>query len=144
MDEPTDAPPTPELPVRLRIDVNVLLSTAQQMRELAYAPYSGYAVGAALVGASGKVYGGCNVENGVFGLTICAEATALVKAISSGERDFDAIAVITEDGGTPCGSCRQMLSEFSPEMAVIIADARGRYRIMTVDELLPAAFSLKH
>lgn len=144
MDEPTDAPPTPELPVRLRIDVNVLLSTAQQMRELAYAPYSGYAVGAALVGASGQVYGGCNVENGVFGLTICAEATALVKAISSGERDFDAIAVITEDGGTPCGSCRQMLSEFSPEMAVIIADARGRYRIMTVDELLPAAFSLKH
>jgi cytidine deaminase len=128
----------------LRIDVNVLLSTAQQMRELAYAPYSGYAVGAALVGASGQVYGGCNVENGVYGLTVCAEATALVKAISSGEREFDAIAVITENGGTPCGSCRQMLSEFSPEMAVIIADSRGRYRIMTVDELLPAAFNLKH
>ena len=138
---PTTATTAADQAAALKVDLNVLLSTAKHMRKLAYAPYSHYAVGAALVGLSGQVYGGCNVENGAYGVTICAEATALVKAVSSGEREFDAIAVVTEDGAAPCGKCRQMLSEFDPDMAVIIADTRGRYKITTVADLLPLAFN---
>jgi cytidine deaminase len=127
----------------MKVDLNVLISTAKHMRKLAYAPYSKYAVGAALVGLSGQVYGGCNVENGAYGVTVCAEATALVKAVSSGEREFDAIAIVTEDGGSPCGKCRQMLSEFGQDIVVIIADARGHYDITTVADLLPLAFDFE-
>jgi cytidine deaminase len=142
-DEVTTATTAADHAATLKVDLNVLISTAKRMRKLAYAPYSHYAVGAALVGLSGQVYGGCNVENGAYGVTICAEATALVKAISSGERKFDAIVVVTEDGASPCGKCRQMLSEFDPDLAVIIADTRGRYRITTVADLLPLAFNFE-
>ena len=114
------------------------------MRARAYAPYSGYQVGAALLSVDGTVYGGCNVENSAYSMTICAERSAVVKAVGAGEREFAAIAVVTEDGGTPCGACRQVLSEFDSggDIAVIIADARGRYHIAGVDELLPYSFRL--
>jgi cytidine deaminase len=118
-----------------------LIAQAQQARKQAYAPYSGYAVGAALLGASGQVYTGCNVENAVYPLCMCAERTTVFKAVSAGERDFVAIAVATENGGSPCGSCRQVLREFGEEIVVLIADSEGRYRETTVDGLLPDSFS---
>jgi len=118
-----------------------LVEQALQARERAYAPYSSYKVGAALLGESGRVYTGCNVENAVYPLCICAERTAIVKAISEGERSFVALAVATENGGSPCGSCRQVLREFGSEILVLIADVEGSYREATIAELLPDSFS---
>jgi len=117
-----------------------LIALAAEARRNAYAPYSHYSVGAALLTASGRVYSGCNVENASYGLAICAERTAAVKAISEGEREFVAIAVVTENGGTPCGACRQVLNEFGPDMRVLIADATGNYQALGLSELLPASF----
>lgn len=117
-----------------------LIALATQARHKAYAPYSRYTVGAALLTASGKVYTGVNVENASYGLAICAERTAAVKAVSDGERDFVAIAVVTENGGTPCGACRQVLNEFAPDMRVLIADTDGNYQAHRLSELLPASF----
>jgi len=119
-----------------------LIASAMQSRQQAYCPYSHYAVGAALLTASGRVYTGCNVENASYGLTICAERTAAVKAVSSGDREFVAIAVATADGGTPCGACRQVLVEFGPHMRVLVADASGNCRTYRLDELLRDAFIL--
>ena len=119
-----------------------LVGTALEVRRWAYAPYSNYLVGAALLTASGKIYDGVNVENAVFSNTICAERTAVVKAVSEGERSFQAIAVVTKNGGTPCGSCRQMLAEFGLDTLVIIADESGKiHRQAAVSELLPGAFT---
>jgi cytidine deaminase len=123
--------------------IPVLLEVAQQTRQLAHAPYSGYRVGAALLAASGNVYGGCNVENASYGVSICAERTAYVKAVSEGEREFLAIAVVTDDAGTPCGACRQFMAEFGLDTVLILADKRGRYSQSTVGELLPRAFVLR-
>jgi cytidine deaminase len=92
----------------------------------AYAPYSNYRVGAALRAADGTIFTGCNVENASYPASICAERTALVKAISEGQRQFEAIVVATRNGGFPCGICRQMLYEFSPHLQVIIADLNGK------------------
>jgi len=122
-------------------DREELITQARAAREQAYAPYSGYRVGAALLGKSGRVYTGCNVENAVYPLVICAERTAVVKAVSEGEREFTAIAVVTENGGSPCGSCRQTLREFGEDIVVLIADVAGNYCETTVAELLPASFS---
>jgi cytidine deaminase len=122
-------------------DREELISEAQAAREHAYAPYSGYRVGAALLGNSGQVYTGCNVENAVYPLTTCAERTVVVKAVSEGEREFAALAVATENGGAPCGACRQVLREFGAETVILIADASGAYRETTVAELLPDSFS---
>lgn len=118
-----------------------LIAQARAAQERAYAPYSGYRVGAALLGKSGRVYTGCNVENAVYPLCTCAERTAVVKAVSEGEREFVALAVVTENGGSPCGSCRQTLREFGEDIAVLIADAAGNYRETTIEELLPDSFS---
>jgi cytidine deaminase len=118
-----------------------LIAQAMEAREHAYAPYSGYRVGAALLGKSGRVYTGCNVENAVYPLVICAERVAVVKAVSEGEQEFVALAVVTENGGAPCGSCRQTLREFGEDIVVLIADATGAYRETTVAELLPGSFS---
>lgn len=118
-----------------------LVAQALAARERAYAPYSGYTVGAALLGKSGRVYTGCNVENAVYPLCTCAERTAVVKAVSEGEREFVAIAVATENGGAPCGSCRQVLREFGEDIVVLIADAAGAYHETSVAELLPDSFS---
>ncbi len=122
-------------------DREELIRQAIAARERAYAPYSDYQVGAALLGKSGRVYTGCNVENAVYPLTICAERTALVKAVSEGEREFVALAVATENGGAPCGSCRQTVREFGADIVVLIADVAGDYRETSIAELLPDSFS---
>ena len=118
-----------------------LVEAAAEAQKKAYAPYSNYAVGAALLTKSGKTFTGVNVENAVYPLTICAERTAVVKAVSEGEQEFEAIAVVTRDGGTPCGSCRQVMAEFGLEMMVLIADEQGNiHHEVSVAELLPSAF----
>lgn len=118
-----------------------LIAAAIQASEHAYAPYSQYRVGAALLTSTGKIFLGCNVENASYGATICAERTAVAKAVSEGERDFEAIAVATQNGGSPCGICRQFMFEFSPEMQVIIADFSGKIHLdMPLKELLPGGF----
>jgi len=113
-------------------DREELIRQAIAARERAYAPYSDYKVGAALLGRSGRVYTGCNVENAVYPLVTCAERTAVVKAVSEGEREFVALAVATENGGSPCGSCRQTLREFGDDIVVLIADVTGAWRETTV------------
>ena len=118
-----------------------LVEIAANARKWAYAPYSNYAVGAALLATSGNIYEGVNVENAVYPTSMCAERVALFKAVSEGEKQFEAVAVVTRDGGTPCGSCRQVLSEFGLDMVVLIADEAGALKMeTTVKELLPHAF----
>jgi cytidine deaminase len=118
-----------------------LVNTAQAARQWAYVPYSNYKVGAALVTTSGRIYDGVNVENAAYPTTICAERVAVFKAVSQGEREFVAIAVVTSNGGSPCGSCRQVLGEFGLDTIVLIADQEGRITWeTTVRELLPGAF----
>lgn len=119
-----------------------LVSIARQVRKWAYAPYSKYKVGAALLTESGKIYEGVNVENVAYPVTNCAERTAVFTAVSNGETKFQAIAVVTENGGTPCGSCRQVLAEFGPDILVIVADEQGRIVLeKKLIELLPGAFT---
>lgn len=121
---------------------NRLIQTAIDVRQKAYAPYSHYAVGSAVLTQSGKIFAGVNVENAVYPLTICAERAAIFKAVSEGERSFVAIAVVTENGGTPCGACRQVMAEFGQNIEVLIADSSGRLvRRTTVAALLPDAFT---
>ncbi|GAP22222.1 cytidine deaminase [Leptolinea tardivitalis] len=118
-----------------------LVKQANEVRRFAYAPYSKYPVGAALLTSTGKIYTGVNIENIDFTDGICAERTAIFKAISEGERSFEAIAVVTNNGGTPCGSCRQVMAEFNLKMIVIMGSADGEILSeMTVEDLLPAAF----
>ena len=118
-----------------------LIRAALEVREKAYAPYSNYPVGAALLAESGQIYLGVNVENAAYPTSICAERTAVFKAVSEGERQFKAIAVVTANGGTPCGACRQVLSEFGLGIQVLIADDKGRLvSEMSLAELLPGAF----
>ncbi|RKP26264.1 cytidine deaminase, partial [Syncephalis pseudoplumigaleata] len=114
-------------------------------RDRAYCPYSKYRVGAALLGKSGRIYTGCNVENGSYGATICAERTAYVKAVSEGEREFTDLAVATDEDKfcSPCGICRQFVAEFGLEQQVHRAKASGEYETMSVSELLPGAFVLQ-
>jgi cytidine deaminase len=123
------------------LDREELIRQALAARERAYAPYSNYKVGAALVGKSGRIYTGCNVENAVYPLSICAERAAVFHSVCAGEREFIALAVATANGGSPCGSCRQVLREFGADIVVLIADATGTYRETTVAELLPNSFS---
>jgi cytidine deaminase len=121
-----------------------LIEAAVQARQWAYAPYSHYAVGAALLTPSGRIYDGVNVENAAYPTTMCAERVAVFKAVSEGERDFEAIAVATANGGMPCGSCRQVLAEFGLETAVLIVTAEGQVVLeSTVRDLLPSAFTPK-
>lgn len=118
-----------------------LLAVAKEARHKAYAPYSELSVGAALRTKSGGVYSGCNVENASYGLTVCAERVAIFKAVCAGERDFDALAVVSEGSIPPCGACRQVMAEFGPDMQVIVADLANRGQVYTVRELLPTAFT---
>ena len=118
-----------------------LIVSATAARERAYAPYSHFKVGAALLGKSGRVYMGCNVENAAYGPSMCAERTAVSKAVSEGEREFDAIAVVTKNGVFPCGTCRQVMIEFAPDMTVIISDTHGNVRVNTIRDLLPEGFT---
>ena len=120
-----------------------LAALAAEMRSRSYSPYSHYAVGAALLTKNGRIFTGCNIENAAYPVTICAERTAMFKAVSEGDRDFEAIAIATEDGqGYPCGSCRQVMAEFSLDMQVILADKDGTVTVESnVNELLPGAFT---
>lgn len=123
---------------------DTLIQAAIEARQWAYVPYSNYAVGAALLTASGKIYDGVNVENAAYPTTICAERVAVFKAVSEGERNFLAIAVVTSNGGSPCGSCRQVLAEFGLDTIVYLADCNGKLLQETsVSELLPGAFGPK-
>ena len=120
-----------------------LFRMAVKASENAYAPFSNFHVGAALLAKDGKIYTGVNVENSSFGGTICAERTAMVKAISDGCREFEAIA-IAGNGGTswPCGICRQFMYEFCPELRVISGDSEDELKVYTLKELLPEGFKL--
>lgn len=118
-----------------------LVQQAIETLDRAYTPYSNYPVSAALLTSTGKIYTGVNIENAAYPVTICAERVAVFKAVSEGERDFQAIAVVTKNGGTPCGSCRQVLAEFGLDTIVIIADSHGKVMMeKSVAELLPGAF----
>jgi cytidine deaminase len=119
-----------------------LVHRAMAIRHRAYAPYSNYAVGAAILTNDGEVFEGVNIENASYPLSICAERTALFQAVSHGKRGFRAIAVATDNGGPPCGACRQVLSEFSLDMKVYLVDGSGEVTHETsVGELLPVAFT---
>ena len=119
-----------------------LLEMAKKARENAYAPYSNFKVGAAIITEDGKVFTGANVENASYGLSICAERVALFKAVSEGYRKFKAIAVVADTDGpvSPCGACRQVLSEFG-DMDVIMANVKGDMKVMKLSELLPESFT---
>ena len=124
-----------------------LLALAVQARQWAYAPYSHYAVGAALLTASGKIYDGVNIENAAYPVTVCAERVAVFKAVSEGERHFTAIAVVTQNGGSPCGSCRQALAEaevrFGKPIRIILDGQDSIIVLKDVESLLPLSFSKK-
>lgn len=120
---------------------NELIARAAEFRSRAYAPYSGFAVGAALLASSGRVYGGVNVENAAYPVGICAERAAIAAAVTAGERAFEALAVIADSPApcAPCGMCRQMLMEL-PIERIILANTAGAVRVLTPAELLPHAF----
>jgi cytidine deaminase len=121
-----------------------LIQRAKEAWGRAYAPYSNYNVGAALLTESGEIYDGVNVENAVYPVGICGERTAIFKAVSEGHRSFQAIAVVTKNGGTPCGACRQVMAEFGLDTIVLIANTDGELiHQLTVAELLPYSFGEK-
>jgi len=118
-----------------------LIQIAQHTRQWAYAPYSNYQVGAALLTTSGRIYEGVNIENAAYPTGMCAERVAIFKAVSEGERQFEAIAVVTRNGGTPCGACRQVVAEFGQDTIILIANDQGQIIQETrIKELLPSAF----
>lgn len=122
-----------------------LIETALIARQWAYAPYSNYMVGAAVLTTSGRIYDGVNVESAAYPTSMCAERVAIFKAVSEGERQFVAIAVATKNGGAPCGGCRQVISEFGLETLVIIADGEGKVvQEVPISDLLPGAFLPEH
>ncbi len=122
--------------------VDRLVSLASQAREQAHAPYSGFLVGAAVLGSDGRVFTGCNVENASYGLSVCAERNAIAAAVAAGVREIRAIAVVTETSppASPCGACRQVILEFG-DVPVICANPAGERLVRTAAELLPAAFT---
>lgn len=121
-----------------------LMKIAQEAREHAYVPYSGFKVGAALLDRSGRVFSGCNVENASFGLTICAERVAVFKAVSEGLRQFCRLLLTGgEEIITPCGACRQVLAEFAPDLVVICASDSGMMVQYDLKQLLPQSFALQ-
>lgn len=124
---------------------NELLALAREAMTRSYSPYSHYPVGAALRAADGRVFQGCNIENASFGATICAERTAMVKAVSEGAREFDAIAIATRDTpGWPCGICRQFMSEFAPDLRVLVTWNDGKHtEESTLGAILPHQFELR-
>ncbi len=124
------------------LDAKRLIELATEARERAYAPYSHYRVGAAVQAEDGRRFTGANLENAVYPLTICAERAAIACAVGAGVRRIVVLAVVTSNGGAPCGSCRQVMQEFgAPEMRVLIGTPDGEYRERTLQELLPESFS---
>ena len=120
-----------------------LLSAAVQATERSYAPYSKFQVGAALLGKNDVIYSGVNVENASYGLTICAERSAIFGAISDGQRQFELIAIASPGGVAPCGACRQVLHEFAPDIKILLVDTSGEKQVaeLSLNMLLPHAFS---
>ena len=131
------------------IDYKNLMHLAQEARNYSYSPYSHFRVGAALLSKSGKIYTGCNIENAAYSVTNCAERTAIFKAVSEGERDFVALAIVggregeTSDFCAPCGVCRQVISEFCPKEFEIVLGNEDKFKVYTLDQLLPFSFSDK-
>ena len=126
----------------MQVDWDGLRGVAVEVSERAYAPYSRYRVGAAALVDDGRVVSGCNVENAAYGATICAERTAMVKAVSEGHRDFDTIVIAgrSEDHCVPCGTCRQVMMEFAPDLTVICLNGKGESKRFALKELLPYGF----
>ena len=122
-----------------------LVDLANTARERAYVPYSRYPVGSSLRTKSGRIFTGVNVENAAYPQTMCAERVAMFKAVSEGEKDFEVITVVTDNGGSPCGGCRQVMAEFGLNTIVILADGKGNIvEETTVNDLLPGAFTPEH
>lgn len=122
-----------------------LVDLANTARQRAYAPYSNYPVGSSLRTKTGRIYTGVNVENAAYPQTMCAERVAMFKAVSEGEKEFEVITVVTDNGGSPCGGCRQVMSEFGLDTIVLLADGTGKIvKETTVRELLPEAFTPDH
>ena len=123
-------------------EYDALIAAARLARENAHAPFSNFRVGAALRAKSGRIYGGCNVENASYGLTCCAERVAIFKAISEGEHGFDAIAVVTDTDTLtpPCGACRQLIWEFCGDVPVVLANLKGKVEYERSGKLLPRPF----
>ena len=126
-------------------DAGSLITAALEAQQAAYAPYSGFRVGAAVKTADGSIFAGCNVENASYGLTCCAERVAVFAAIAQGEQTFEMIAVASPGGVAPCGACRQVLAEFSDELVVLLVDSDNpsTSRRTTINELLPLRFDSK-
>ncbi|XP_011355815.1 cytidine deaminase [Pteropus vampyrus] len=123
--------------------VQQLLLSSQEAKKFAYCPYSHFPVGAAVLTRSGRIFSGCNIENACYPLGICAERTAIQKAVSEGHKDFSAIAIasdLQDDFISPCGACRQVMREFGTNFAVYMTKLDGTYVVKTVQELLPASF----
>ncbi|PGS27297.1 cytidine deaminase [Bacillus cereus] len=128
------------------MDKKKYIEEANKMLLKAYIPYSKFPVGAALVTKEGKIYTGCNIENASYGLCNCAERTAIFKAVSEGERDFSYLIITGETDGpiSPCGACRQVIAEFcEPKMPVLLTNVKGDEKEVTVEQLLPGAFSIE-
>jgi cytidine deaminase len=122
-----------------------LIDLANMARQRAYVPYSKYPVGSALRTKTGRLYTGVNIENAAYPQTMCAERVAIFKAVSEGEKEFEVITVVTDNGGSPCGGCRQVMAEFGLDTIVILADGNGKLvKEMTVKDLLPEAFTPNH
>jgi cytidine deaminase len=122
-----------------------LIDLANEARRRAYVPYSNYPVGAALRTKSGRMFTGVNVENAAYPQTMCAERIAIFKAVSEGETEFEVISVVTNNGGSPCGGCRQVMAEFGLDTVVLLANGEGQLvKELTVSQLLPEAFTPKH
>lgn len=121
--------------------IQKLIAAAKEAQQGAYVPYSGYAVGAALLADDGKIYTGCNIENASYTPTVCAERVAVFKAVSEGAKRVEIIAVVAgEDMGYPCGVCRQVLREFGEDATIVVAKDEENYHLHTLDELLPHSF----
>jgi len=137
----------PDLGGLERVEIDRLVEAARGAREQAYAPYSHFPVGAALLTGSGEVFTGANVENAAYPSSICAERVAVFKAVTTGQRELRAIAVVSETGAAPCGACRQVLQEFNArpgqadQFGVIVANMQGARQVFTLTELLPAGFT---